>query len=341
MVEMMGRQRKDRRINPLAVTIGFDSSNNVANLMVDLNELALFVEVVRWGSFAEAARRRGMPSNTLSRRVAQLEQALGARLLQRSTRKLTLTDAGRKLHQRCAASIEALQDATHTTQDEGGQPVGRVRMAVMADFFDWWPMDWVGAFLAAHPGVQIEFVLSDGRSDLIAEGVDLALRAGELPDSSLVARAVVSEARFALYASPAYLAAHGTPTTPQALSTQDCITPVTPSGQSRWLLEGPAGRVEVTVQGRFGANTLQARHKAAVAGLGVALLPEQLAAFYVQESRLQPVLPGWYQPAGGVYLVFPSRRQPAAAVRAWADFLMTKQDEVPMPQPQAGSRLTP
>jgi DNA-binding transcriptional LysR family regulator len=182
---------------------------------LDLNDIALFVQVVRSGSFAQAARRLGMPSNTVSRRVLQLEARLGTRLLQRSTRKLTLTGAGQAFHEECAASVDGLYEAGQQLMTGSREPSGLVRVAAMADFFDFFPMEWVAEFLATHPRVQIQFVLSDAPADLIGEQIDIAFRGGPLVDSTYVGRQLLSVRSDGMVASPAYIAARGMPSTLQ------------------------------------------------------------------------------------------------------------------------------
>ncbi len=188
--------------------------------MLDLNDVALFVQVVRSGSFAEAARRLGMPSNTVSRRVQQLEAQLESRLLQRSTRKLTLTHAGQGFYERCVDAVDGLMDAGQELMMGSEEPSGLVRIAAMADFFDFFPMEWVADFLAAHPRVQLDFVLSDARVDLIADRIDVAFRGGPLQDSGYVGRQLLKNDGDGMVASPAYIAARGTP-----LSLQDLAHP--------------------------------------------------------------------------------------------------------------------
>src|SRR5262245_46649202 len=138
--------------------------------MLDLNDVALFIHVVRAGSFAAAARRLGLPSNTVSRRVQQLEERIGARLMQRSTRRLTLTDAGQVFFVRCAEQVDALEQSARDLSD-GERPSGRVRVAAPADLFSFFSMGWIAEFLATFPKVRLEFVLSDARTDLLGEGI--------------------------------------------------------------------------------------------------------------------------------------------------------------------------
>lgn len=286
--------------------------------MLDLNQMVLFVQVVQAGSFAEAARRLGMPPTTLSRQVAQLEESLQARLLQRTTRKLTLTDAGRTLFDQSATLIATLQDAASALAGNDQTPKGHVRVAAPSGFFDYFQMDWVAAFLAEYPGVQLEFALSDSMADFIGEGIDVAFRgSGELPDSSLVARKLVSS-YLALAASPAYLAARGTPQTVNELATHDCICPTHAGGHGTWRLNGP-GPVEVVVKGRLGANTGQAQRQAAEAGLGICLLPITALQDSLRSGRLVEVLPGVASAPAGLFVVYPSRRHVPRAVTAFVE----------------------
>ncbi|APW44540.1 LysR family transcriptional regulator [Rhodoferax saidenbachensis] len=292
--------------------------------MLDLNQMALFVQVVQAGSFAEASRRLGMPPTTLSRQVAQLEDSLQARLLQRTTRKLTLTDAGRTLFDQSAAQIATLQDAASALAGKDQTPKGHVRVAAPSGFFDYFLMDWVAEFLAAHPAVQLEFVLSDGMADVIGEGIDVAFRgSGELPDSSLVARKVTSS-YLALAASPAYLAARGTPQTIADLTTHDCICPAHTGGHGTWNLNSPDGPVQVPVKGRLGASTGQAQRQAAESGLGICLLPINALRDSLRDGTLVEVLPGVASAPAGLFVVYPSRRHVPRAVTAFVEMAVQR-----------------
>ncbi len=281
--------------------------------------MALFVQVVQAGSFAEAARRLTMPPTTLSRQVAQLEDALQARLLQRTTRKLTLTDAGRTLFDQCAAQIEALENAASQLAGKNQTPRGSVRVAAPAGFLDFFEIEWVAEFLAAYPGVQLEFVLSDAMADFIGEGIDVAFRgSSELPDSSLVARKVAS-GYLALAASPAYLAARGTPRVAEDLAAHDCIRAVGQAGPTTWRLNGPDGPVQIAVTGRFSANSGPAQKKAAIGSLGICLLPMGTLQASIRSGELVEVLPGVASSVGNLYVVYPSRRHVPRAVTAFVE----------------------
>jgi DNA-binding transcriptional LysR family regulator len=297
--------------------------------MLDLNDVAMFVQVVRSGSFAEASRRLGVPPNTVSRRVQQLEAQLGTRLQQRSTRNLALTSAGLAFHERCAGSVDGLVDAGEELMTGSREPSGLVRVATTADFFDFFPMEWLADFLATHPRVRLDFVLSDARADLIAERIDVAIRGGPLEDSGFVGRQIQGAGHDGLVASPAYIAARGTPRTLQDLVDHDCMGFAHPSGRITWRLSGPDGtEEEVQVAGRFNGNTAQALRKATLAGLGIALLPSPLTRRDLREGLLVPVLPHYHRDGYGLNLLYPSRRQLPLAVSAFIDLVMEKLSDV-------------
>ncbi|WP_445143555.1 LysR family transcriptional regulator [Dyella sp. Tek66A03] len=306
--------------------------------MLDLNDVALFVHVVRGGSFAAAARQLGMPSNTVSRHIQALEQQLGVRLLQRSTRRLTLTDAGSNFYARSADQIQALADAAQEVGEAGQRASGKVRVAAPADFFRWFPVAWMGDFLAAHPKVRLEFVLGDDKADLIAQGIDVAIRAGMELEPTLVARQI-GTFHSTLVASPDYLAGRGLPASVAALASHDCIVLPRASGTAVWQLTGPEGVQEVEVTGRFHANTIQVLLDATLAGLGISLLPSLITAPYVRDGELVELLPGHGTDGLGIHIVYLSRRQLPRAVTAFVEFTMKKMlDEglvLPAPAPPA------
>jgi LysR family transcriptional regulator AphB len=307
--------------------------------MMDLNDIALFVYVVRAGSFAEAGRRLGIPPSTGSRRIQQLERRLGVRLMQRSTRRLALTDAGHSFFAQCAEQVDALTQSAQQLVDISKSPTGKVRVAAPVDFFNWFPIDLIAKFLVEHPGVRLEFELNDARADLLGDGIDVAFRAGKMIEPTLVARQI-GWSRATMVASPAYLAAHGTPTSPQELSVHDCITQPTRAGASvTWRLDGPDGSAELSVSGRFQANTAQAQLGAAVAGLGIALLPTLLTAAHVRKGQLQEVLPGLGLEDMGVYFVYLSRRQIPRAVSAFTEFATATMLERGMIVPALSSKF--
>lgn len=297
--------------------------------MVNFNDVAIFVHVARCGSFAAAGRRLGMPTNTVSRRIQLLEAQVGIRLLQRSTRKLALTSAGQAFFERCSGAIGDLEDAEQQVLASRGEPSGRIRIAAMADFFDFFPMDWVAEFLAAHPLVRVDFTLSDARVDIIAGQIDVAIRAGRIPDSSQIARPLIEARNGGIYASPAYLAARGVPLTLQDLVRHDCLTFPDPGGRTKWrLVDAHGASEEVQVSGRFTVDTAKALAGAALAGLGIALLPPGLAWAGLQEGRLVQVLNQYACTGQSVQVVYSSRRQVPPAVTRFIEFLAAKLQQV-------------
>ncbi|WP_454827943.1 LysR family transcriptional regulator [Pseudoxanthomonas wuyuanensis] len=293
--------------------------------MLDLNDIALFVQVVRNGSFAEAARQLGVPPNTLSRRIQQLEAQLGTRLLQRSTRKLTLTHAGLAFHERCAAAVEGLTEAGQELMTGSQEPSGLVRVAAPADFFDFFQMEWVAEFLAARPRVRLDFVLSDAKADLIAERIDVAFRGGPLQDSGYVGRQLLAASSDCMVSSPTYLAARGAPGALQDLANHDCVAFSHASGYATWRLLNHDGiGEEVQVAARFSGNTAQALRRAAVAGLGIALLPHAIVRQDLQTGLLVPVLPQYQRKGYGMHVLYPSRRHLPLAVSAFIDLVAEK-----------------
>ncbi len=294
--------------------------------MLNLNDIALFVQVAAAGSFAGAARRLGIPANTLSRRIQELEDRLGMRLMQRSTRKLTLTDAGRRLYDRCSVQIDDLTQSVRDLSEDCAMPSGRVRIAAPADFLESFRMDWVTEFLALYPAVTLDFLLDDARIDLIANGVDLAFRGGDLHEPNFVARRI-GTARRRLAASPAYLERRGMPRSVRALADHDCLVLTMPGSPPRWALTGPNGTVAVEVDGRFTANTMRTILAAALAGLGIGLLPSVMMRPHIAAGRLQLVLPDHCSQQTGIYFVYVSRRQQPKAARAFMEFAERKMIE--------------
>ena len=290
--------------------------------MLDLNQVRMFVQVVRSRSFAEAGRRLGVPSNTLSRHVRQLEDALDTRLMQRSTRKLTLTAAGTAFFERCSSAVD---DVLQAGKALGGAttPSGSIRVAAPADFMDLFSAEWVAEFLNAHPKVKLDFVLSDSRADLIGEAIDVAFRGGWARELPMVYRQLSSH-DFRLVASPAYLQARGVPATLQSLTEHDCLTASGSSGAATWILSGAHGAEEIKVSGRFSANSSRSLLKSCLAGLGIALLPDMLISAEIRSGRLRLVLPDYRRAGTDFCVVLPSHQQIPAAVLAFVEFATAK-----------------
>lgn len=308
---------------------------------MDLNDVALFVQVVRAGSLAEAGRRLGMPPSTCSRRIQQLERNLGVRLIQRSTRRLALTGAGQEFFQRCAAQVDALAESAKQMLDARGSVCGRVRVAAPADFFHWFPLDRVARFLADYPKVALEFELGDAYVDLLDRNIDIAIRTGPIHEPMLVTRQFGSTHK-TLVASPAYMRAHGEPATPADLSSHECIvSPGANGAPVLWKLDGPDGRRDqFAVRGRFQVSTARAQLNAALAGLGIALVPVFMTEPCLRDGQLQAVLPGYAYRDVRIYFVYLTHRHIPRAVNAFAEFVQEIMIEERMIDPLPGADYT-
>ena len=291
--------------------------------MLDLNEVRMFVQVVRARSFAEAARRLGVPPNTLSRRVRQLEAGLETRLMQRSTRKLTLTAAGSAFFERCAAAVEGVLEAGRDLAGGSQTASGTVRIAAPADFLDFFKIEWVMQFLALYPKVRLDFVLNDARADLIGEAIDVAFRGGPTVDHPSIFRRLMAQS-INLVASPAYLQSRGNPKTLQELSRHECLTATGRPAAAIWTLQGPGGSEEVKVSGRFSANSARVLINGCLAGLGIAFLPSVLIAPHLRAGRLIQVLPQYRREDADLSVILPSNQQIPTAVLAFVEFAADK-----------------
>lgn len=287
--------------------------------MLDLNQVFLFVEVVKAGSFAQAAQRLRMPANSVSRKIQQLETDLGSRLIHRSTRKLTLTAAGQAFFERCASAVSELAQAGQESLEGNKLPAGLVRVAAPTDFFEVFRLEWIADFLARHPKVRLEFLLDDAKTDLIAASIDVAFRAGHLVEARHVGHKLTST-HFGLVASPSYVAARGAPAHPNALATHDCIPQSNRSGPVTWDLQGPDGPTSTEISGKFRANAARVVLRAALAGLGIALLPDSVTTSEIEAGRLVRVLPKYRREGADLYAVYVSRRQIPLAASAFVEF---------------------
>lgn len=290
---------------------------NRMNNTMDLNETAVFVKVVQAGSFSAAARRLGLPTSTVSTRVARLERRLRTTLLQRTTRRLSLTQAGELYYRHAAAGLEQMLEAEAAVTAAAGEARGLLRVTAPADFGDAILAGLVGAMRAACPRVEMELLLTDRNVDLVAEGIDVAIRAGALRDSSLVARRVGS-ACWAPYASPDYLRSAPPLSSPQQLTAHACLQ-FTPLGKQQWTLYDGNTSVSVPMAGQVIINDFGVIRALALAGHGVALLPTYTCRTEAAEGRLQRVLPQWYARADPIHLVYPRQKFVPPRLRAFLD----------------------
>lgn len=294
--------------------------------MQDLNDLYYFVQVVDYQGFAPAARALGAPKSRLSRRVAGLEESLGVRLLQRSTRHVTVTEIGQAYYTHCKAMIveaEAAQDAIDLRRAE---PCGVVRMTCPVALLDARVADMLADFMAANPRVELHLEATNRRVDVVEEGIDIAIRVRPPPleDSDLALR-VLSDRGQCLVASPGLLAELGKPTVPADLTGYPSLDLGTPQQQHVWTLLGPDGaEARVQHRPRYVTRGMFALRAAARAGVGVVQLPTMMITRELAHGELVRVLPEWAPRREIVHAVFPSTRGLLPSVRGLIDYLVER-----------------
>ena len=291
--------------------------------MMDLNDMLFFAEVAERGGFTAASRALGVPKSRLSRRVAELEAALGVQLLQRSTRRLSLTPAGETFLRHCLDVREAAGEAVEAVAQVQKEPRGTVRLSCPVTLAQSSLGALLPRFILRHPQVKVEMLVVNRPVDPVEEGMDLALRVrAQVEDSASLAARVFGRSRALLLAAPEVLARGGAPARPEDLARLDSVAMTAADGRAGMLLHGPGGATFHYVQApRYTAGDLATLRYAVLAGIGVGMLPDYLCRDDLREGRLVPALPGW-APAGGiVHAMFPPRRARVPAVRALLDFL--------------------
>jgi DNA-binding transcriptional LysR family regulator len=284
-----------------------------------LNDMALFVEVARVRSFRKAAEALGMPNSTLSRRISELEKAIGLRLLHRTTRKIELTEAGQIYYERSKRIVEEARLAHEQLGAMLEQPSGVIRVSLPVDLATLYLTPIIADFARHYPGITFEFDLTPRRVDLVTEPFDVAIRIGKLEDSGLIARLVGRHSRY-LYASPGYIEASGEPATPADLAEHECLCM---PRSSSWTLHRGTETVDVGVRGRFTLNSVGMMSALAVNHQGIALLPEKIVAEDLAHGRLRRILPEWQGSPVSIYAVTETRLIPAKTQR-FIEFLSSK-----------------
>jgi DNA-binding transcriptional LysR family regulator len=291
--------------------------------MQDLNDLYFFVQVVDHGGFAAAGRALGVPKSRLSRRIAVLEERLGVRLLQRTTRRLAVTELGQAYYTHCKAMLVQAEAAQEAIDRSRAEPSGVVRMTCPVTLLEATVGDMLADFLALHPQVELHLEATNRRVDVVGEGVDLAIRVRPPPleDSDLVLRVLGDRAQ-CLVASPGLLAALGTPQVPADLTRFPSLELGTPQQRATWTLVGPDGAVaSIEHQPRLITRGMLALRSAAIAGVGIVQLPTMILGEPFERGELVRVLPGWAPRPEIMHAVFPSRRGLLPSVRALVDYL--------------------
>jgi DNA-binding transcriptional LysR family regulator len=284
----------------------------------DLSEWVVFSRVVAAGSLSEAARQLGASKSAVSRSLHRLESRLGAQLIRRTTRRLSLTEAGRLFYERCSRILRDVEETELAVSQAQRTPRGVLRVNAPASVGHLAIAPALPAFVAQHPELRVDLALDDARVDAVEGGFDVTIRvADRLPDSSAIARRIGS-ARVVVCAAPGYLERRGRPSTPAELAGHECLAY---AHRDRWRFYGPHGDEWRTISGRLRANNGDALRAAAVAGLGLTQMPTLIAADALASGALEVVLEEFEAPPAAIWALYAPTRHVPAKVRAFVDFL--------------------
>ncbi|WDE12551.1 LysR family transcriptional regulator [Thalassomonas haliotis] len=291
--------------------------------METFSAIPVFVAVVENGSFSQAAQRLGTTKSAVSKRIRELENKLGVQLLHRTTRQLSLTEAGERYFEYAVKAVIAAGEGIDSVTQLQGNPKGELKINTPMSFGRLHIAPLVADFLAQYPDISLNMVMEDRVVDLVEGGYDLAIRGGNLQDSTLIARRL-APCRSVICATPGYLEQYGTPVIPEDLLSFNCIRFAYFSGGSDWTFHGENGPVKVKICGNYQVNNSEALLQAALAGLGIARLPTFAVGDDIAAGRLVPVLKGYQLPMQTFYAVFPQRRHLPAKVRVFLDFIIER-----------------
>ena len=291
--------------------------------MDDIIRMVVFARVVEARSFSEAARRLGLSKSLVSKHVTRLEKSVGARLLNRTTRAMSLTEAGAIFYEHCARIVEEIGEARLAVGRFDSVARGTLRISASVAFGTLHIAPALPAFLARHPEVRVDMSIGDRLVDLAEEGFDVAVRIAREPSPNLVARRLAAVNR-KIVATPEYFARHGVPETPAELSRHNCLTYTHFNPQDVWRLRGPGGDIAVPIAGNLRLNDDEALSAAVLGGLGVALLPTFIIGRDLQEGRLTAVLSDYVPSERHIHAVYLPNRHLPAKVRAFIDFLVER-----------------
>jgi len=291
--------------------------------MSRLQDIEVFVQVVESGNFAKAAAELQLNPSTVSRRISNLEEHLGVRLFNRTTRSLSLTEVGDRYFKRCLNILGDIEEAEQEARQHSEEPQGLLQVSCSTFFAYQHILTRVPQFLEQYPQVRLKLILTDDVVDVVAEGIDIAIRIGELADSSLIARRLVSNRRI-VCASPAYIKRYGMPLTPDDLAHHNClILSAHKTTLNQWRFKDGSGYREISVRGNFEVNSGNALYEALLAGVGISRVATALAIEDLQTGKLIRLLEDYEDDAdGGIYAVFPSDRYLLPKVRVFVEFLV-------------------
>ena len=292
-------------------------------------QMMIFARTVQEGGFSAAARALDLTPSAVSKQISRLEDRLGVRLLNRTTRHISPTEEGRAFYERCARITAEIQEAEEWVTALQGHVQGTLRVASTVAFAKYLVLPLIPEFLARYPELRVTLEVSDRAIDLVEEGVDVAIRFTEqLTDPSLVARRLAINRRV-VCAAPSYLETHGAPQTPDDLLKHNCLSLYTVSSFNDWDFEGPEGNRVLHVSGNFETNSADALYHAALAGLGIARLSTYLVGPDLKAGRLVRLLPEYVHEKASILAVYPHRQHLSLKVRAFVDFLVEKFTPVP------------
>jgi DNA-binding transcriptional LysR family regulator len=280
-----------------------------------LDDLLAFVAVARERSFTNAAAKLGVSQSALSHTIRELEERLGVRLLTRTTRSVSPTQAGERLLRTAAPRFEEIEAELAAITELGERPAGTIRLTATEYAADAILLPKIAKLLRQYPEIKIEIVIDYGLTDIVAQRFDAGVRSGEQVAKDMIAVRIGPDMRLAVVGSPSYFKDRPEPKTPQDLTNHNCITLRLPThgGLYAWEFEKGGRELKVRVEGRLTYNTTSQMFSAALAGLGLAYVPEDMVQPHVAKGRLKRVLADWCPPYSGYHLYYPSRRQPSAA----------------------------
>ena len=284
----------------------------------------VFVKVVEQGSFARAAERMDMSTSAVSRRVAELETHLDTRLLNRTTRRISLTESGQAFYERTLQLLADLEEAEAAASSSTATPRGTIRLTCSINFGVKHLAPAMGVFQARYPEVLFDVSVSDRFVDLVEEGLDLAIRIGDIGNPNLIARKI-GEMRLVACASPAYLKRHGTPRRPEDLVRHNCLTYEYAPVRNQWRFQGKDGNdIKVRIAGSVHGNNGEMLAAIAAEGVGIAFEPDFIVSPMIKAARLTPILKNFQPPPFAIYAIYPSRRHLSAKVRSFVEFLVER-----------------
>jgi len=296
--------------------------------MDKLKSMTTFVAVVNGGGFSTAADKLGLSRAQVSKSVMQLEEYLGTTLLNRTTRRINLTETGRIYYERCKSILQEIDETENIAGEQTVKPHGTLTISAPTSFGILHLSEAIPEYIKKYPHVQISLSLADRLIDVVTEGFDLVIRIAELEDSSLIARKIAPCKRI-FCASPDYLKQNGNPKVPQDLAIHQCLVYSNELRSDAWVLHGPNGTETVKVNGPVCADNGDILKNAAISGLGITLLPTFIVGPHLCDGKLQQVLPDYCPPEISIYAVFPTRRYLSAKVRTFVDFISKYFGETP------------